>query len=413
MTDQTDSARTGAAPAAPAPGPLTGTLVVDLSRALAGPHATMMLGDLGARIIKVEAPGSGDDTRGWGPPFVRPEGSPDAGRESTYFLSANRNKESVTLDLKADDDRAVLLDLVRRADVLVENFRTGVLDRLGLGFETLQELNPRLVVLSITGFGHDGPEGGRAGYDQIAQGEAGLMSLTGSGPDDPQKVGTPISDLLAGMYGAYGVLAALLERERTGVGTVVRTSLLAATVGVHAFQSTRWTVAGEVGRAQGNHHASIAPYGLFACADGSVQIAVGSEGLWRRFCAAFDLDPDTPGIETNSQRVADRDRVIALVESVFASWKAEDLLERLSEVGIPAGKVRSIDEVYAWDQTRSQGLLIDVEHDTLGTVQLAGPPLRFFDRDGQEVTRSAHKAPPTLDADGAAVRAWLAGQEGR
>jgi crotonobetainyl-CoA:carnitine CoA-transferase CaiB-like acyl-CoA transferase len=201
-----------------APGPLSGTLVVDLSRALAGPHATMMFGDLGARVIKVEARGAGDATRGWGPPFVQPRDAEDeADRESTYFLSANRNKESITLDLKAEDDRQVLLDLVRRADVLVENFRSGVLDRLGLGVGTLHELNPGLVILSITGFGHDGPEYGRAGYDQIAQGEAGLMSLTGSSPDDPQKVGTPIADLLAGMY---GVLAALLERARTGVGRV-------------------------------------------------------------------------------------------------------------------------------------------------------------------------------------------------
>src|SRR5512141_829797 len=344
------------------PGPLHGVTVVDLSRALAGPHATMMLGDLGARVIKVEAPATGDDTRGWGPPFVDPPG--EGGRESTYFLSANRNKESVILDLKAEVDKAVLLDLVRRADVLVENFRTGVLDRLGLGFEHLQELNPRLVVLSITGFGHDGPEGGRAGYDQIAQGEAGLMSLTGSGPDDPQKVGVPISDLLAGMYGAYGVLAALLERERTGEGTVVRTSLLAATVGVHAFQGTRWTVAGQVGRAQGNHHASIAPYGLFHCADGTVQIALGSENLWRRFCAGFDLDPATPGLETNSDRVAHREDTIAFVEAAFASWDAEALLARLAEVGIPAGKVRTIDEVFAWNQVASQGLLVDVEHTT-------------------------------------------------
>ena len=320
-----------------APGPLSGTLVVDLSRALAGPHATMMFGDLGARVIKVEAPGTGDDTRGWGPPFVHPDGRADR-RESTYFLSANRNKESITLDLKAEDDRQVLLDLVRRADVLVENFRTGVLDRLGLGFDALHALNPGLVILSITGFGHDGPEGGRAGYDQIAQGEAGLMSLTGSGPDDPQKVGTPIADLLAGMYGAYGVLAALVERGRTGAGTVMRTSLLSAVVGVHAFQSTRWTVAGEVGRAQGNHHASIAPYGLFRCAGGSGQIAVGSEGLWRRFCAGFDLDPTTPGLETNERRVANRDRLIEIVEGVFADWDSSALLTRLDEIGVPAGK---------------------------------------------------------------------------
>ncbi len=390
-------------------GPLDGVLVVDLSRALAGPHATMMLGDLGARVVKVEAPGHGDDTRGWGPPFVDPPG--DGARESTYFLSTNRNKQSVALDLKDATDRELLLDLVRRADVLVENFRTGVLERLGLGIEHLQEVNPRLVVLSITGFGHDGPEGGRAGYDQIAQGEAGLMSLTGPGPDDPQKVGVPISDLLAGMYGAYGVVSALYERERTGEGTVVRTSLLAATVGVHAFQGTRWTVAEEVGAAQGNHHASIAPYGLFHCADGSVQIAVGSEGLWRRFCAGFDLDPDTDGLATNPERVSHRDDTIAFVEAAFASWKAADLLERLAEVGIPAGKVRSVDEVYAWDQVASQGLLVDVEHATLGTVTLPGPPLRFFGRDGGEVTRTGHAAPPTLDADGAAVRDWLAAQD--
>jgi crotonobetainyl-CoA:carnitine CoA-transferase CaiB-like acyl-CoA transferase len=385
-------------------GPLSDIVVVDLSRALAGPHATMMLGDLGARVIKVETPGRGDDTRGWGPPFV----GDDARRESTYFLSANRNKESITLDLKDADDRDVMLALVDRADVLVENFRTGVLERLGLGIEELTRRNSRLVVLSITGFGHDGPEGGRAGYDQIAQGEAGVMSLTGSGPDDPQRVGVPIADLLSGMYGAYGVVAALHERDRTGHGTVVRTSLLASVVGVHAFQGTRWTVAGEVGRSAGNHHPSIAPYGLFHCRDGSVQIAVGSEGLWQRLCSAFGLDAAAPGLATNAERVAHRDRVIALIEGAFAEWDAEPLLTRLAEAGVPAGKVRGLDEVYAWDQVASQGLLIDVDHPTLGRVTLPGPPLRFFAGDGTEVTRRDHAAPPTLDEDGAAIRAWLA-----
>src|SRR6201991_2612677 len=239
--------------------PLDGLLVVDLSRALAGPHATMMLGDLGARVIKIETPHGGDDTRGWGPPFV---GDPEHGVESTYFLSANRNKESVALDLKSDEGRAALISLIRRADVLVENFRTGVLERLGFGVAQLHRLNPRLVVLSISGFGHDGPEGGRAGYDQIAQGEAGLMSLTGPSDREPTRVGVPIGDLLAGMYGAYGVVTALHERARTGRGRVVRTSLLAGIVGVHAFQGPRWTVAGEVPRPTGNHHPSICPYGL-------------------------------------------------------------------------------------------------------------------------------------------------------
>jgi crotonobetainyl-CoA:carnitine CoA-transferase CaiB-like acyl-CoA transferase len=384
-------------------GPLDDVVVVDLSRALAGPHATMMLGDLGARVVKVEVPERGDDTRGWGPPFVGEEGA----RESTYFLSANRNKESIALDLKADADRATLLELVDRADVLVENFRTGVLERLGLGVESLLERNPRLVVLSITGFGHDGPEGGRAGYDQIAQGEAGLMSLTGSGPDDPQRVGVPIGDLLAGIYGAYGVLAALHERHTTGVGQVVRTSLLAAVTGVHAFQGTRWTVAGEVGHAQGNHHPSIAPYGLFRCRDGAVQIAVGSEVLWQKFCLAFGLDADAEGMRSNPERVARRDQVIEVVEAAFSGMDADALLTRLADAGIPAGRVRTLDEVYAWEQTASQGLLVDVQHSSLGTVTLPGPPLRFFDPAGAEVTRRDHQAPPVLDEHAARIRAWL------
>src|SRR5689334_12775591 len=384
-------------------GPLDGVLVVDLTRALAGPHAAMMLGDLRARVIKVENPGAGDDTRGWGPPFVQPE---SGDRESTYFLAANRNKESITLDLKDHGDKALLTELLRRADVLLENFRPGTLARLGFGTDVLAELNPRLVTLAISGFGHDGPEGGRAGYDQIAQGEGGLMSVTGPGPDDPQRVGVPIGDLLAGMYGAYGVLAALLERERTGRGQVVRTSLLAAIVGVHAFQGTRFTVAGEVGRAQGNHHPSICPYGLFHCADGAVQLSVGSEGLWRRLCAGFGLDPDAEGFATNAERVARRDRVIELLEAAFAGLTTAELLPRLAGLGVPAGRVRDLGEVYTWDQTRSQGLLVDVEHPTLGRVTLPGPPLRFFAGD-DEVTRRAHVAPPTLGQHDDDVRTWL------
>ncbi len=292
----------------------------------------------------------------------------------------------------------------------MENFRPGTLARLGFGTDVLAELNPRLVTLAISGFGHDGPEGGRAGYDQIAQGEAGLMSLTGPGPEEPQRVGVPIGDLLAGMYGAYGVLAALLEREKTGRGQVVRTSLLAAIVGVHAFQGTAWTVAGKVGRAQGNHHPSIAPYGLFHCADGSVQLSCGSESLWRKLCTEFGLDPDAPGLATNGERVGRREEVIELLEGAFAHITAEDLLARLAAAGIPAGKVRTIDEVYTWDQTLSQGLLVDVEHATLGRLSLPGPPLRFFTPgpDGEtETTRREHLAPPPLGAHNDAIRAWV------
>jgi crotonobetainyl-CoA:carnitine CoA-transferase CaiB-like acyl-CoA transferase len=378
-------------------GPLSGYVVLDLTRALAGPHAGMMLGDLGARVIKVETPAGGDDTRGWGPPFVGPSDAPI----STYYLSCNRNKESITLDLKSDDGRSTLERLVRHADVLLENFRPAVLDRLGFGIARLHELNPGLVILSITGFGHDGPEGTRAGYDQIAQGEAGLMSITGE-PGQPTRVGVPIADLLAGMYGAYGVLAALLERERTGVGRVVRTSLLAAVVGVHAFQGTRWTVAGEVPAAQGNHHPSIAPYGLFHAADGDLQLSVGSERQWQVFAPLVDLDPDEPRFRTNTERVNNRDALIAEIEATFATAPAATWLQRLDEAGIPAGKVRSLDEVYGWEQTRSQGLLVEVEHPVLGSIELPGPPLRF---DGAEP--SGHRAPPALGQDNDSIRRWL------
>ncbi|MCD1145171.1 CoA transferase [Kocuria sp. LUK] len=385
-------------------GPLTGTTVVDLSRALAGPHAAMMLGDLGARVLKIETPGTGDDTRGWGPPFVGPEDDPQA----TYFLSCNRNKESIVLDLKSEDGAWTLRSLIERADVLVENFRPGVLDRLGFSVETLHRLNPRLVVLSITGFGHDGPEAARSGYDQIVQGEAGLMSLTGSGPEDPQRVGVPIADLLAGMNGAYGVLAALHERTRTGEGKVVRTSLLSSVVGVHAFQGTRATVAGEVPAAQGNHHPSIAPYGLFACRGGRVQISVGSEKLWRTFATAFGIDAQRPEFATNADRVRHRAAVIAAVEEAFAAHGPGELLARLAELGIPAGKVRTLDEVYAWEQVRSQGLLVGVDHAVLGRVELPGSPVRFFaPGDAAETTRREHTAPPVLNEHGDTVRRWL------
>lgn len=388
------------------PGPLSGYTVVDLSRALAGPHAGQMLGDLGARVIKVENPASGDDSRSWGPPFVGPEDNPQA----TYFFSCNRNKESIALNLKDDGDKQVLAQLIERADVLVENFRGGVLTRLGFSTERCMELNPRLVILSITGFGHDGPEASRAGYDQIAQGEAGLMSLTGSGPDDMQKVGVPIADLLSGIYGSYGVLAALLERERTGRGKVVRTSLIAGMVGVHAFQGTRATIAGENPAPGGNHHPSLSPYGLFHCKGGAVQISVGNQNLWHKLCAAFDIDPETQGMATNAERVANRPAVISVIEERFRDYTAEELLEKLAAAGIPSGIVRSLQEVYQWEQALSQGLKISVEHPVLGEIDLPGPPLRFFDADTAGETESTpreHLAPPLLDEHGDAIRRWL------
>jgi crotonobetainyl-CoA:carnitine CoA-transferase CaiB-like acyl-CoA transferase len=385
----------------PADGPLAGVLVVDLTRALAGPYAAMMLGDLGARVIKVETPDGGDDSRGWGPPFLG-EGEQ---RESTYFMSANRNKESLTLDLKDAADVEVLTALVRRADVLLENFRVGVMDRLGFSIERLHERNPGLVILSITGFGHDGPEATRAGYDQIAQGEGGLMSVTGT--EEPTKVGLPIADLLAGMNGAYGVVAALLERERTGLGRVVRTSLLAGVVGVHAYQGTRWTIGHEVPGLAGSHHPAIAPYGMYRTATAPVQVACGSEGLWRALALALGLDPDDARFRTNLDRVTHRDELTASIEGVLSTGTAEQWLQLLDDAGVPAGKVRTIDDVYAWEQTLSQHLLLEVEHPVFGPVRLPGSALRFDDNDFSGGRRD-HLPPPTLGQHDAAIRAWLA-----
>ena len=387
-------------------GPLSDLLVIDLSRAVAGPHAAMMLGDLGARVIKIERPGEGDETRSWGPPFV--DGS-DGQQVSTYFLTANRNKVSITLDLKSNNDLERLRQLLAKADVLIENFRPGVMARLGLTNQALLALNPRLVVLAISGFGHDGPESGRPGYDQIAQGESGLMSVTGSRRDDPQRVGVPIADLLAACYGAYGVLAALHERSRTGRGQIVRTSLLAAVVASHGYQGTAWTVAGLRGEARGNHHPSIAPYGLFRCGEGVIHIACGNDSQWQKLSSAFELDVDA-SLATNPQRVARRADVIRILEDAFAALTAPKVLARLEAAGVPAGLVRSIDEVYAWEQTKSQGLIIDVQHASLGPIQLPGPALRFFEIRGEtevETTPQHHRAPPLLGADDTNLDSWL------
>lgn len=381
-------------------GPLDGITVIDLTRALAGPHAGQMLGDMGARVIKVESPGKGDDTRGWGPPFVGPDAD-----IATYFLSCNRNKESITLDLKSDDGKDVLTRLIAKSDVLLENFRTGVLDRLGFSMEQIQAINPRMVILSITGFGHDGPQTGRAGYDQIAQGEAGLMSMTGPNPETPSKVGVPIADLLSGMYGAYGVVSALYERERTGKGKVVRTSLLASIVGVHAFQGTRWTVGKDLPKAEGAFHPSVSPYGLFSSKDGMLQIAIGAESQWQKFAPAFGFDPEDPTYATNGDRVRNNNLLIPAINHAFAAYTNEELLEKLNALGIPCGEVKNLQQVYEWDQVRSQGLVIDVEHPVLGTIELPGPPVRLFDGDTE--WKREHSCPPALGADNETVRAWL------
>jgi crotonobetainyl-CoA:carnitine CoA-transferase CaiB-like acyl-CoA transferase len=376
--------------------PLADLLVLDLSRVLTGPYAAMMLGDLGARVIKVERP-EGDDTRQWGPPFV----GPDEAREATYFLSANRNKESVVLDFKDPDDLRTLERLVQRADVLVENFRPGVLDRLGVAHERLLEINPGLVVLSITGFGRDGPESDRAGYDQILQGEAGLMSFTGP-PGAPSKVGVPIADILAGMFGAFGLLAALYERERSGRGQVVHTSLLAGIVAIHTFQGTRYLIGGEVPEPEGNKHPTVTPYGSYDCSDGIVQIAVGNDTIWRRFAPLVGIDAEDPRFVHNGNRRANSEALDELIGRQLAGSTVSAWLERFAEHAVPAGEVKSLDQVYASAQVASQGLVVETDHATLGPIRTPGPPLRFGRSPGH-----THLPPPTLGQHSRTVAAWL------
>lgn len=378
---------------------LSDLVVLDLSRALAGPHAGMMFGDLGARVIKVERP-AGDDTRSWGPPFV---GDDDI---STYYLSCNRNKESITVDLKAETGREVLTRLIRRSDILIENFRPGVLTRLGFSYESLHRINPRLVICSISGFGYDGPEGARAGYDQIAQGEAGLMSVTGD-LASPTKVGVPIADILAGLHATIGILAALHERAISGRGRVVHTSLLAGVVGAHAFQGTRWTVAGETPVRTGNHHPSIAPYGLFGAKDGQIQVAVGSTAQWHAFASTLGIDTDDPRFRTNADRVEHRDGLTTVINEKLITFTVAEISALLDEAGVPCGKVRTIPEVYDWDQTRSQGLVVAVDHPVLGSIELPGPPIRF-DQHDYAGGREQHAPPPALGEHNDLINAWIA-----
>jgi crotonobetainyl-CoA:carnitine CoA-transferase CaiB-like acyl-CoA transferase len=370
-------------------GPLHGVRVVDLTRALAGPYATLMLADAGADVVKVERPGTGDDTRGWGPPFAEPPigGAP----VSTYFLSVNRNKRSVELDLKDEADLDRLRDLIADADVLVENFRPGVMERLGLDDGPLEELNPRLVVLSITGFGEGGPHGHRPGFDQILQGEGGLMSFTGPVGGPPTKVGVPIADILAGMFGAYGVVASLYERQRSGRGQRVSSSLLGGMIAIHTFQGTRWLVAGDAPTSSGNRHPSIQPYGAFRCADGSINVAVGSEGLWRRFAPLVGLDPDEVRFATNGDRVGRVDELEALIEDAFAGADTDTWLARLDDAGVPAGRIAMLDEVYASPQVAHLGLVDEVDHPTLGRIGLPGPAVTY-----SRSARDDPLAPPLL-----------------
>ena len=365
--------------------PLEGTKVIDLTRILAGPYCTQALADAGADVVKVEEPGKGDDTRGWGPPFVN--------GQAVYFLSVNRGKRGITLNLKNQGGREILGRLLETADVLVENFRPGTLDRLGFDWASIRRRNPRLVYASVSGYGPDGPWGGRPGYDAVIQGEGGLMSLTGSPDGPPFRVGASIADVLAGMTAFQGIVLALLRRQRTGEGARVDVSLLESLLPTFAYHASTYLLTGKVPGRLGNRHPSLAPYETFEAADGPVVLAVGSEGLWRSFCQSMGEPAlaDDPRFRTNALRVSNYDALRAHLAARLATRKVDEWLRDWEAAGIPCGRVRTVAEALDLPQVAARGLLVEVEHPVAGTCKYVGSPIHLSDAE-----RSSRRPPPAL-----------------
>lgn len=360
---------------APAPGPLAGLRVLDLSRVLAGPLCTMVLGDLGADVLKVERPGAGDDTRHWGPPWAEgPEG-----RESAYYLCVNRNKRSVEADLKTEAGRALVRRLARGADVVVENFAPGTLERWGLGYDALAEENPGLVLCSVTGYGSDGPEAGRPGYDFAVQARAGWMAITGEPDGAPHKVGVALADVLTGQSAAVAVLAALRERERSGRGQRVEVSLFDAAVAglVNVAQAALAT--GREPRRWGNAHATIVPYQAFGAADRPLVVAVGNDAQWRRLCGVLGAPEwaDDPRFATNPARVERRDELVPLLAGRLRTRPAAAWLAALEAAEVPCAPVQTVREALADPVLTERGGLWPMEGPTFGRIDTVASPLRF------------------------------------
>jgi glutaryl-CoA transferase len=372
----------------PRQGPLAGILVVDLSRVLAGPYCTMMLGDLGATIIKIEHPGEGDDTRRFGPPYV-------AG-ESAYYLGLNRNKFGITLDFGTPEGKQQLLQLIKKADILVQNFRPGSLDRKGLGYEDLKALNPGLIYCSISGYGHTGPRRDLPGYDYIAQAESGMMSITGEIDGDPLPVGSPIEDVSTGMTACISILAALHAREQTGRGQHIDLSLFECAVTMLANIASNTLISGKEATRHGNAHANIVPYQSFHTRDGFIAVACGNDGLFRDLCRLLgrgDLAQD-PRFTTNSLRLSHREELISILQDTFLERDTADWLTSLRGAGIPSAPINTVSQALHDDQLAARGLIWACDHPTAGKIQLVGSPMHF-----SETPARLYKAPPLLGED--------------
>jgi formyl-CoA transferase len=366
-------------------GPLDGVRVVDLTRALAGPYCTMILGDLGAEVVKIEQPGAGDETRGWGPPFIADQ--------SAYFLSINRNKKSLTLDLKRPEGLEVVRRLVRWGDVLVENFRPGTLGRLGLDYEQARRLNPRLIYCSVSGFGQDGPRANQPAYDQIVQGLSGVMSLTGPAEGPPTKFGVAISDIGAGMWAACAVGTALYHRERSGEGQWIDTTMLGGMVALLTFQAGRYFTTDQPPGLAGNKHPTIAPYETYKTSDGWLNVACGNEGHWRRFCRALGVEDllSDERFATNASRVRHRAELNARLEPHIEKSRTAEAVAALEAAEVPAGPVFDLGEVFADPQAEHLQLRRTLAHPTAGEVSVTGFPWQY-----SQTPAEIRVPPPTL-----------------
>jgi crotonobetainyl-CoA:carnitine CoA-transferase CaiB-like acyl-CoA transferase len=372
----------------PRQSPLAGITVIDLSRVLAGPYCTMILGDMGATVIKIEHPGDGDDTRRFGPPYV-------AG-ESAYYLGLNRNKYGITLDFGTPEGKERLLNLVKKADILVQNFRPGALDRKGLGYEDLKTLNPGLIYCSISGYGQSGPRRELPGYDYIAQAESGMMSITGEIDGEPMPVGSPIEDVSTGMYACISILAALRAREQTGRGQHIDLSLFECAVTMLANIASNALISGEEAVRHANAHANIVPYQSLHTRDGYIAVACGNDGLFRGLCRLLKRDDlaQDPRFVTNSLRLSHREELISSLQEIFLERDTLEWLASLREAGIPSAPINTVNQALRDEQLAARGLIWECEHPTAGSIHLVGSPMHF-----SETPMRLYKAPPLLGED--------------
>ncbi len=384
-------------------GPLAHLTVLDLSRVLAGPWCTQLLADLGATVIKIERPGGGDDTRAWGPPYLKDATGRDTS-EAAYYLCCNRGKLSVAVDFTTPEGRQIVQDLARQSDVLVENYKVGGLERYGLDYASLAALNPRLVYASITGFGQDGPYADRAGYDFIIQGMSGFMSVTGERDDlpggGPQKAGIAISDLMTGMYATVAIQAALAHRDRSGQGQWIDTCLFDSAVAMMAVMNLNYLVTGKPPGRAGNAHQNIVPYQVFACADGHVILAVGNDSQFAKFCEVAERRAWAADerFAKNADRVRNRAVLVPLVAEVMRTRTQRAWLDALEPLGVPCGPINRLDQVFADPQLVARGLRMDLPHPLAGSVPQVGTPIKF------SATMPAYeRAPPLLGEHTAAV----------